>query len=191
MTNNRWVHLIEVNAFDLREPFCNQASFITFDLAIGTQFCLEYLFTVNHFVAFRIENYVKNILTDKLSHFFSTSCSLLSSVRARHGFYICEWVWINICNLCWLITHCSGDFDNFLDSTRRGGSRLLRGLSMFVGKLLIMIIIVMYGLAFEPGRPTDLRRQVQDSYRDRSVESKGSRSFNSKLSWGILQGGVR
>jgi len=54
---------------------------------------------------------------------------------------------------------------------------------MFVGRLLITIIIVTYGLAFEPGRPMDLRQQqVQDSYRDRSVESRGSRSFNSKFS---------
>jgi len=46
---------------------------------------------------------------------------------------------------------------------------------MFVGRLLISIIIVTYRLAFEPGRPMDLRQQVQDSYRDRSVESRGSR----------------
>jgi len=63
---------------------------------------------------------------------------------------------------------------------------------MFVGRLLIIIIIVTYGLAFEPSRPkvlafepsrpTNLRQQVQDSYRDRSVESRGSRFFNSKFS---------
>jgi len=46
---------------------------------------------------------------------------------------------------------------------------------MFVERLLITAIIVTYRLAFEPGRPTDLRQQIQDSYRDRSVESKGSR----------------
>ena len=54
---------------------------------------------------------------------------------------------------------------------------------MFVGRLLITIIIVMYRLAFEPGRPMDLRQQqVQDSYKDRNVESKGFRFFNSKFS---------
>ena len=187
MTNNRWVCLIEVNAFDLREPFCNQASFVVFDLSIRTQFHLEYPFTVDHFAAFRLGNYVKNILTDKLFHFFSTSCSPLSSVRARHGFCICEWVQINVCNLCWLVAHCSGDFNNFLclllNGARYSSSWLSRGLLMFVGRLLIMIIIVTYGLAFEPGRPMDLRqRWVQDSLRNKSVESRGSRSFNSKFS---------
>jgi len=54
---------------------------------------------------------------------------------------------------------------------------------MFVGRLLITIIIVTYGLVFEPGRPMDLRQQqVQDTYRDMSVESRNSRSFNSKFS---------
>ena len=53
---------------------------------------------------------------------------------------------------------------------------------MFVERLLITVIIVMYGLAFEPGRPTDLRQQIQGSYKDRSVESRGFRSFNSKFS---------
>ena len=191
-----WVRLIEVNAFNLREPFCNQASFIVFDLSIRTQFRLEYPFTVDHFAAFRFGNHVKNILMDKLFHFFSTGCSPLSSVRARHGFCIYEWVWINVCNLCWLTAHCSGDFDNFLcpplDGTRYGGLRLSRGLPMFIGRLLIMIIIVTYGLVFKPGRSMDLRRRwVQNSYRNRSVESRGSRSFNSKFSWGILRSGVR
>jgi len=53
---------------------------------------------------------------------------------------------------------------------------------MFVGKLLITIIVITYRLAFEPGRPMDLRWWVQDSYRDRSVENRGSRFFNSKFS---------
>ena len=179
MTNNRWVRLIEINAFNLREPFCNQTSFIAFDLAIRTQFRLEYPFTVDHFAAFRLGNHVKNILTDKMFYFFSTSCFLLSSIRIRHGFCICEWVWINVCNLCWLIAHCSGDFNNSLcppfNSTRCSGLWLSRKLPMFVERLLITAIIVTYRLAFEPGRPTDLRQQIQDSYRDRSVESKGSR----------------
>ena len=145
-------------------PFCNQVSFIVFDLAIGTQFCLEYLFTVDHFVAFRLGNHVKNILMNELFHFFSTSYSSLSSIRARYGFCICEWVQINVCNLCWLVAHCSGDFDNFLylslDSAKRSSLWLLKGLSMFIGRLLISIIIVTYRLAFEPGRPMDLRQQV-------------------------------
>ena len=157
-----------------------------FNLAIGTQFHLEYPFTVDHFAAFKLGNHVKNILTDKLFHFFSTSCSSLSSVRVRYGFYICEWVWIDVCNLCWLVAHCSGNFNNFLylplDSARRSGLWLSRGLPMFVGKLLITIIIITYGLTFEPGRLTDLRWWVQDSYRNRSVESRGSRFFNSKFS---------
>ena len=196
MTNNRWVRLIEVNAFNLRKPFCNQTSFIVFDLAIRIQFCLKYPFTVDHFAAFRLGNHVKNILTDELFHFFSTSCFPLSSVRVRHSFCICKWVWINVCNLCWLITHCSGDFDNFLCSllngARCGGLQLSRELPMFVGRLLITIIIVMYRLAFEPGRPMDLRQQqVQDSYKDRNVESKSFRFFNSKFSWGIPWGGVK
>ena len=161
MTNNKWVRLIKVNAFNLKELFCNQVSFIVFNLAIGTQFHLEYPFTVDYFTVFRLGNYVKNILMDKLFHFFSISCSPLSSVRTRHGFCICEWVWINVCNLCWLVAYCSGDFNNFLclslNSTRYSGSWLLKGLPIFIGRLLITIIIVMYGLAFESGRPMDLR----------------------------------
>ena len=165
-----------------------------FDLAIGTQFHLEYPFTVDHFVASRLGNHVENILTDKLFYLFNTSCSPLSSIRMRHGFCIYEWVWINVCNLCWLVAHCSGNFDNSLcppfDSTRHGGLRLSRGLLMFIERLLITIIIITYGLVFEPSRSIDLRWQVQDSYRDRSIESRGSRSFNSKFSWGILWGSV-
>jgi len=54
---------------------------------------------------------------------------------------------------------------------------------MFVERLLITIIIVIYGLVFEPGISINLRQQrVQDSYRDRSVESRSSKSFNSKFS---------
>ena len=160
-------------------------SFIVFDLAIGTQFHLEYPFTVNHFVVFRLENYVKNILTDKLFYFFNTSCSPLSFVRVRYGFCIYEWVWINVCNLCWLVAHYFSNFDNFLcsslNSAKYDGLRLSRGLPIFIGRLLITIIIIMYRLVFEPGRPIDLRWQVQDSYRDRSIESRGSRSFNSVI----------
>ena len=164
MTNNRWVYLIKVNAFNLREPFCNQVSFIAFDLVIRTQFHLEYPFTVNNFVAFRLGNHIEDILTDKLFYFFSTSCFSLSSIRMRYGFYMCEWVQINVCNLCWLIAHCSDNFGNFLclflDGTGCSSLWLSRKLLMFVERLLIMIIIVMYRLAFELGRPMDLRQRV-------------------------------
>ena len=59
---------------------------------------------------------------------------------------------------------------------------------MFIERLLITIIIIMYGLAFDPGILTDLRQWVQNNYRDRSVESRNSRFFNSKFSSEVVLG---
>ena len=111
-------------------------------------------------------------------HFFSTGYSLLSSIRTRYNFYIYEWVWIDICNFCWLIIHYSGNFNenNFLyplfNSTKHNSLWLSRELIIFVRRFIIIIIIIMYRLVLNFGEPPDSRWWTQSDCRNNILKAE-------------------